>query len=437
MLIRYVQGRKVRKKSILTSNFNSLPGLFEEEVNSLKSKYLSAENQTESQLFEYYETINNDNSHFLSKDDICTPLKCVKTMLDYIPEELWHRKRLKILDPCCGNGNFGAYCQFKTNNDNIWYNDINPVRIANCKKILNPKNITSVNALLLDSYAQWDLIMANPPYSGGSNKNTSISNLFIEKAIDLLKDGGYLCFITPNNWMSYNNNNTTLRKLLSSGSFVVIDNNAKKYFPQVGSSFTILVWQKAVYNHITKVINNYLLQDIQYVSIPKTLKFIPLYLSKEIVSVVQKLIQENNNKFTYRCDLHNYTQKDRLMDVCSADFPYETIHTARKTRYANIKQDIYDKWNIIVPLSTYFIPYIRTKVNVTQSVGYISCESKKEAEKYLKIITKPEYKLIVHLTRYGNFNNIMVLKHLAFDTQTAFTKKEMTAINTLIRRIKY
>ncbi|MGL4951342.1 MAG: Eco57I restriction-modification methylase domain-containing protein, partial [Mycoplasma sp.] len=72
-------------------------------------------------------------------------------------------------------------------------------------------------------------------------KNKSISNTFIEKSIELLKENGFLCFITPNNWMSYNNNNTTLKRLLNEGNFIMIDNDCKKYFGGVGSSFTILI----------------------------------------------------------------------------------------------------------------------------------------------------------------------------------------------------
>ena len=77
------------------------------------------------------------------------------------------------------------------------------------------------------------------------------------------------------------------------------------------------------------------------------------------------------------------------------------------------------------------------KVNVTQSVGYISFDSEKEADDYLDVIEKPWNKLIVHLTRYGNFNNIMVLKHLNFDKNIEFTKEEKCEINNLLKEIKY
>lgn len=389
---------------------------------------------------EYYNNLNNDKSHYTSRDDICTPINCVKVMIDYLPNDLWEKKNLKILDPCAGNGNFGAYCNFKTNIDNIWFNEINIKRFRNCKTLLNPKHIKHDDFFKLEGKwkSGYDLIMANPPYSGGGNKNQSLSNKFIERSIDMLNDGGYLCYVTPNNWMTYNNNNTTLNKLLNGGSFLVIDNDVKKYFPSIGSSFTIIIWQKGVFNNKTFVVNNYLKKDIQEnVVIPNNLKFIPLYISQTVLDIVLKVVGNKRNNFNYRCDLHNFTQKDLLSDNKDAVFKYRTIHTMRKTRYSKKKQDIYDKWVIIIPLSTYYIPIIEHNVNTTQSVGYIPFDSNDEAKTFLKKIIKPEYKLIIHLTRYGNFNNIMVLRYLKFEKDIKFTKKETEEIKLLINLIKY
>lgn len=415
---------------------------FDDKTKQLKI-FSHCEDKTQASIddiFSYYNKLNSDISHKISSDDICTPMECVKKMIDYIPNELWKRNNIRILDPCCGNGNFGAYCKFKTSIDNIWFNELNPIRYANCEKILSPKHINNENAFEMTGNfsGKWDLILANPPYSGGGNKNRSLSNEFIELAISLLNDKGYLCFITPNNWMTYNNDNTTLKALLQEGSFVVIDNDAKKYFPTVGSSFTIIVWQKNVFTNKTKVVNNYLIKDTQEnITISKNLKFIPLYISQPILDILEKIIQVEENSFKYRCDLHNFTKKHLLSDIKDEKFMYETIHTPRKTRYACIKQDIYNKWVIIIPLSTYYQPYILNNVNTTQSVGYFAFETKKQAEEYLYNITQACFKVIIHLTRYGNFNNIMVLKHLKFDNKPNFTKKENCELNKLLKLIKY
>jgi len=368
-------------------------------------------------------------------------MDCVKQMVDYIPpDEFWNRDRIRVLDPCVGNGNFPAYLMFKTKITNIWMSDINEIRVENAKKLLNAENIFQMDFFDLKTSVneKWDLIIANPPYSGGRNKNTSLSNSFIEESIDLLNDNGYLCFVTPNNWMTYNNNNTTLKKLLSLGSFKLIDNDVKRYFPQVGSSFTVFVWQKNVYDNTTKVINNYILKDIkENITLPNNLPFIPLYISQELINMIPKVIVDERNDFDYRCDLHNFTRKDYLSDFQDDSFKYKTIHTARKTRYAKIKQDIYDKWVIIIPLSTYYVPYIETNINVTQSVGYIAFDSYDEAEKYLSIIKRPIFKVFIHLTRYGNFNNIKVLRHIAFGKEIHLTDEETQEINKLSKLIKY
>lgn len=394
-------------------------------------------NKSVEDIFCAYNALNTDKSHFISRDDICTPMECVKTMIDYIPEELWKRKNIKILDACCGNGNFGAYCQFKTDINNIYFNDINDKRLQNCKTLLNPAHIIKMDILSVLDYDQWDLIIANPPYSGGGNKNQSISNDIIRHCINLLKNDGYLCFVTPNNWMTYNSNNKTLKYLLSQGHFIVIDNDVKKYFPTVGSSFTIFVWQKNNKIAPTLVKNNFLCKDEQYVSIPKDLKFIPLYLSQDVINIITKVMSPDRNCFDYRCDLHNFTQKNKLSDTQDSVFKYKTIHTPRKTRFANMKQDIYDKWIIVVPLSTYFIPYICHNVNVTQSVGYIAFETQQEAQGFLQIMKQNWVKLLVHITRYGNFNNIMVLRHMNFNYRQPFNETEQNTIDDLIKCIKY
>lgn len=407
------------------------------QITLKKEKVLNINKNISLELFQFYDLLNKDISHMSSSDDICTPMECVKKMLDYIPENFWN-KRIKVLDPCAGNGNFGAYCMTKTSLDNIWFNEINEIRYKNCKSILNPLHISNRDFFSIMN-EKWDLIMANPPYSGGGNKNRSLSNSFIEHSIDLLNNMGYLCFVTPNNWMTYNNNNTTLYRLLNEGSFLVIDNDAKKYFKGVGSSFTIFVWQKGIFSNKTYVVNNYLKKDIQKeITLYKDLKFIPLYISQEVLKIIKKGVgDEENHRFFYRCDLHNFTQKKYLSDIQDEVFRYKTIHTARKIRYASKKQDIYDKWNIIIPLSTYYVPKVMNNVNVTQSVGYISFDTEKEANDYLDVIEKPWNKLIVHLTRYGNFNNIMVLKHLNFDKNIKFTQKEKIEISELIKKIKY
>ena len=59
------------------------------------------------ELKEYYDNIlNKDKSTYKSTNDEPTPIDCIQEMISKIPDELWNRNNLKIMDPCCGNGNF-------------------------------------------------------------------------------------------------------------------------------------------------------------------------------------------------------------------------------------------------------------------------------------------------------------------------------------------
>lgn len=397
-------------------------------------------NKAKDEIYRFYDNLNNDTFHFTSRDDICTPMACVDRMVDSVPDELWHRDDVRVLDPCCGNGNFVVGCLQRTIIDNVYVNELNPIRYQNCLDLLHPTYASCGDYLCYDAgEIRFSLIISNPPYSGGANKNRSLYQKFIRHSIDLLEDGGYLCFVTPDSWMSYNNDNETLHRLLTEGSFVSIDNDVKRYFGGVGSSFVIFVWQKGVMNNRTKVTNTFLRRDIQDdVKIDSTLPFLPLYISQPILELIPRAISDDRNRWEYRCDLHNHTRRDLLSDIKDDTYQYETIHTARKTRWASVKQDdIYDKWLVITPLSTYFVPFVRHNVNVTQSVGYVACDTEDEAIAVRDELTKPLWKVLIHLTRYGNFNNIMLLKHLRFGENIEMTSAEADVISELDALIKY
>lgn len=170
-------------------------------------------------------------------------------------------------------------------------------------------------------------------------------------------------------------------------------------------------------NQITTIFNNYVIKDKQEIKADslKTLPFLPLYLSNASISLYQKILNLDisfNNGFTYSCLLHNHTKKHLLKDYPDAIFKYKTIHTPTKTRYSKIKLDIYDKWLVIIPLSTYFKPYVVHHTNVTQSVRYFAFEDKKPAIGFLELLNQDYIKVAIYLTRFGNFNNLQVLKHL-------------------------
>ncbi len=76
------------------------------------------------------------------------------------------KKDLKILDSCCGNGNFHAYAVLKTSLKNLYFNEINSQRIENVKKYFgNNIHLSNKDFLSFEKKEEFDLIVSNPPYA--------------------------------------------------------------------------------------------------------------------------------------------------------------------------------------------------------------------------------------------------------------------------------
>ena len=394
-------------------------------------KFINIKQKSFFEIRNFYNSLDKDYSHFYNSNDICTPLDCVKEMVDYIPVELWKRSNLKVLDCCCGNGNFHSYIQTKTDLRNLIFNDINEKRLNNLSKIFG-KDITIRNKdfLTFDNQEKYDLVVSNPPYAKFNegkrvSKNHNMSRDFISKAIDIIKENGYILFICPNNWQSYSDRNI-LPELLSSYQFIHINiNGAKKYFPKVGSSFTWFVLQKKKNKKKFSVANNYILQSKEWVKIDKKVKFIPLYFSDVVQSILNKTLLSSGDKYKIETtsNLHRYTKKDFLSEKKTDIFKYKIIHTPTQTLWSKIRHQYQSGWKVFISLTNQYKTFI-DNCGMTQSIAFVRCDSLEIAEKIKQELDNDIYKFLNNITRYGNFNNIRVLQLFPVWKDFRLSKKE-------------
>ena len=406
-------------------------------------------------LKEYYDNeLNTDKKLVKTSNDEPTPINCVEEMVDKIPEDFWKRKDLKILDPCCGCGNFPFVIYYKLlkyhDKDKILkeilhFNDLNMDRIGVLKKIFDYDglNIYTEDFLKFETDIKFDLIVANPPYAkldaNGKRtaKNHNLIGLFINKSLELLKERGLLLYITPDNWMSYADRNTLIIRLTNLQILYINIHTAKKYFPKVGSSFVwYLIENTPSYKDI--IVEGKWKGELYKSSVKsEERRYIPLYYNKMIQNILRKTLDNTTlKKFGVETTsyLHKYTKKQFISKERDDVYKYKLIHTPKQVVWSSKPHKFQDGWKVFISTTSYYGTFV-DNCGMTQSIAFIRCKDEDEAKKINKVLKHPLYKFVNDICRYGNFNNIRILQSFPYCDdydkvykQFKITKKEQKFI---------
>jgi adenine-specific DNA-methyltransferase len=422
------------RSSQIINEFNEIESDSENEIiDNVEENIINIDNSNFKTLKEHYDNILNlDKSTYQSSNDEPTPIDCIIDMINKIPEELWERDDLSILDPCCGNGNFALPVLFKLLDkkhnikhiveDIIHFNDINIARLNNVKKIYcNDKyklNITSFDYLTNNHTKKYDLVMANPPYAKllengkRASKNHNLIKDFIEKTLQILKPNGYLLFITPDNWMSYADRNTLIATLTSLQIIHLDIHSAKKYFKKIGSSFTWYVIQNCNSYKNINVSGIWKKKTYESSVVSCVRKYIPLVYNNIVYNILQKTIDDASlKKFNIKTssDLHKYTKAEFINNSKNDKFKYKLIHTPSQIVYSSRPHKFQDGYKVFIATTNKYQVFI-DNCGMTQSIVFIQCVDETQAKKYLNILQHPLYVFLNNICRWGNFNNIRILQ---------------------------
>ncbi len=169
------------------------------------SKALCLQDEFEQSTIDYLKAV--DLNYRKSLGQYFTPKSMREELLKRLP---LNQKKLKILDPACGTGEFllSASKFFKKAQLYGW--DIDKKLIDISKKISPTAKLEAVDSLIKDVKQKFDIVIGNPPYFEFQpyddirdrykevvNGRINIFNLFIKLGLDLLKENGYLAYVVP------------------------------------------------------------------------------------------------------------------------------------------------------------------------------------------------------------------------------------------------
>ncbi len=175
-----------------------------------------------------------------------TPLSVVKELVGLAGETAGLAGR-RILDPCCGTGNFLLYLASKQAEPEYLYgqdSDELAVRIARINFALRfnitdmdflKEHITCGDSLRALPFSSYDIILGNPPwgydytadelaelagmYRSASHKTAESYDLFVERCLSLLSEGGLLAFVLPEAILNVRSHRTIRSILLEKAEF--------------------------------------------------------------------------------------------------------------------------------------------------------------------------------------------------------------------------
>jgi hypothetical protein len=155
---------------------------------------------------------------------VFTPLELVEKLLDRLPSNIWTDAAIKWLDPANGIGNFpvAVYYRLMDGLSSV-IPDFEKRKRHILEKMIHVCEIDITNTEVYEDLCgrdfslnvvqgdfmthdfgdlKFDVVMGNPPYnSPGLKSNGSVLYpRFVQKSLQLLKDGGYLCMIHPPGW---------------------------------------------------------------------------------------------------------------------------------------------------------------------------------------------------------------------------------------------
>ncbi len=289
------------------------------------------------------------------RGEVFTPMEIVNEMLDTLPEEVWKNPNLKWLDPAAGMGNFpvAVYMRLieglkyvkgyedeekrrKHILENMLYMvEIDKTNVFMMRKIFCGKiyklNIFEGSFIEDKVYTKeeiynnngFDIIVGNPPYNqGGVGKGGGVFwKYFVDKSFKILNNNGYILMIHPTGWRkptSINASAGDIWKLFKNYNLMFLKISDKKIpgFPRVD----YYVLNKNTKQQDTEVINIFELNQITKSSLNLyTLPFIPHLINKEVLSIINKILNKKGERFNI---IYNQVIKPKKGDKITVGVPH-------------------------------------------------------------------------------------------------------------------
>jgi hypothetical protein len=428
---------------------------------------------------EQYLTVKEDEKNKFG--EVFTPPALIGEMMDELPKSVWSNPELKLLDPANGVGNFPmvAYrrlmeglAKWEPNEKKrskhiiekmLYMIEINPKNVKISKKIFGSKaNICCAD--FLDEtqrnkcFEKWgvnafDIIIGNPPFQkeqegkreGGYGGRTLWDKFIIEiikpnptfKPTTILKDNGYLCFITPPPWRKPEHELFDLMTKQNQLVYLHIfgERQGQQLFDVSQRVDLYIIQNKPKYKN-TEIVDE--LGTKLNLDLSKWC-FLPNYDYENIKKIMTTV--ENGIPVIYSSSIYE-TRKPYVKENQSDKYKYPVVHSINQDGLVFWYTDDTTKGHFDVPKvllnfnrHQYPVNDFNGKYGMSQITFGIPITSKKQGDDIVKAINTDEFKEIIKATKWGAFQtDWRMFKYFKPDFYKYFLKENnATKIQALVR----
>ena len=307
---------------------------------------------------------------------------------------------------------------------------------------------------------KFDAVVGNPPYNQDKSKDgfngLSLWPYFIESGLQILNDGGYLCFITPGTWMrpstdikrSKENGGSkyVFNDFMKNYNTIFIDLGTAKSKFKVGSSFTWYLIENSKYQGTT------IIRDSNGIEVEVNLDnfdLLPLNGNIAVVKIFEK-IQSGGNKFKFK-GIRGPGKEDLEYSDKSSDlyqFKYVGSQYNKKNFneefgcimfYSEKKHPDYNKPKVIVNYIGDIHPYVDDGNAGMQYCQVHFLNSINEVKPIESVVKSKLFRFAYRYVRYGMHNEAGILNSFSYPPLTkTYTDQEIyTHFNLTQEEIDY
>jgi len=343
--------------------------------------------------------------------------KLVNEILDQLPTDTWTSKTTTFLDPCMGGGQFVREIEYRLrryghSDENIsgrvFGIESNKLGVVYARNKYKLAGTYSVGDFLETDFKdmRFDVVAGNPPFQRNDSPNShSLWEKFLERSFDLVKENGYVSFVTP-----YIGRRKVQRFFHDNDVVSYCGIGVDRYF-DVGSTFCWYVIRSGKHNIKTNIMT----EAGVFVSEFPNLGFIPNNITKDNLEFLTTMTTGPKLPVRTDCGIHS-VNKEKFSNNSNTKFKYPTQHTSSQTRYCSEAPKSLKMKKVICSKSGYLKPwYDNGTTGVTEGSWIIEVKSKKQADQVINFLNSDNVKRFIRLISSNtSANDPSLFKLLAF-----------------------